>query len=67
MTEANRTAARAEAEVSIVGGKLESAKLAVVRFEDEAMAARGRLKEARATLADLPHTETEPVTEEDSA
>jgi chromosome segregation protein len=57
VTEANRAAARAEADLSIAGGKLESAKLAVVRFEDEAMAARVRLKEAEAGIADLPDLE----------
>jgi chromosome segregation protein len=45
---------RAEADRSIAGGKLEAAKLAVSRFEDEAMAARARLKEAEAAVADLP-------------
>ena len=45
--------ARAEADRSIAGGKLEAAKLAVSRFEDEAMAARARLKEAEAAVSDL--------------
>jgi chromosome segregation protein len=52
--EANRAASRAEAEKSIAGGKLDSARLAVARFEDEAMAARARMKEAEAGQADLP-------------
>ncbi|MFN4129898.1 MAG: chromosome segregation protein SMC, partial [Paracoccaceae bacterium] len=54
VTEANRTAARAEAEASIAGGRLESAKLAVARYEDEAMSARTRLREADAAATDLP-------------
>ena len=54
VTEANRAAARAEADRSIAGGKLEAARLAVTRYEDEAMAARSRLREAEAAVAALP-------------
>jgi chromosome segregation protein len=54
VTEASRTAARAEADKSIAGGKLEAARLAVTRFEDEAMAARSRLREAEAAVHGLP-------------
>jgi chromosome segregation protein len=54
VTEANRAAARAEADRSIAGGKLEAARLAVTRYEDEAMAARARLREAEAAVAALP-------------
>ncbi len=54
VTEASRIAARAEADRSISGGKLDAARLAVTRFEDEAMAARTRLREAEATVASLP-------------
>jgi chromosome segregation protein len=54
VAEANRAASRAEAEKSIAGGKLDSARLAVARFEDEAMAARARMKEAEAGQAELP-------------
>ena len=54
VAEANRAASRAEADRSIAGGKLESARLAVARFEDEAMAARMRMREAEAAQADLP-------------
>ena len=54
VTEANRALARAEAESSIAGGKLEAAELAVKRHEEEAMAARGRLKEAERGVTSLP-------------
>ncbi|MGR3662533.1 MAG: chromosome segregation protein SMC [Paracoccaceae bacterium] len=53
MTETSRAMSRAEADRDISGGKLESAKLAVARFEEEAMGARGRLKEAEAQVAEL--------------
>ncbi len=53
LAEANRALARAEADRSISGGKLEAARLAVSRFEDEALAARDRVAEAQAALADL--------------
>jgi chromosome segregation protein len=57
VTEANRAQARAEADRSIAGGKLEAARLAVARFDDEAMAARARLAEAEASLGDLGNLE----------
>ncbi len=57
VTEASRTAARAEADRSIAGGKLEAARLAVSRFEDEAMAARSRLREAESATLGLPDLE----------
>jgi len=57
VTEANRAAARAEADRSIAAGKLEAARLAVSRFEDEAMAARARLREAEAAMGDLGDVE----------
>ena len=53
VTDAARVAARAEADRSIAGGKLEAARLAVARFDDEAMAARARLAEAEAAVAEL--------------
>ncbi len=53
LAEANRVLARAEADRSIAGGKLEAARLAVARFADEAMAARARQTEARGQVADL--------------
>ncbi len=52
-TEASRAMSRAEADRNIAGGKLESLRLAVARHEEEAMAARTRMKEAEAGLADL--------------
>ena len=54
VTEANRAAARAEADRSIAGGKLDAARLAVARFEDEAMAARTAVREAETAAAGLP-------------
>ena len=54
VTEASRTAARAEADKSIATGKLEAARLAVTRFEDEALSARMRLRDADAAVASLP-------------
>jgi chromosome segregation protein len=66
VTEANRTAARAEADTSIAQGKLEAATLAVTRYADEAMAARARLREAEAGMADLPDLDTARATVEDS-
>lgn len=54
VADANRAASRAEAEMSIAAGKLESARLAVARFEDEALSARMRMKEAEAAQAELP-------------
>ncbi len=54
VTEVSRALARAEADRSIAGGKLEAARLAVARFDDEAMAARAALREAEAAAAALP-------------
>ncbi len=53
VTEANRVSARAEADRSIAAGKLEAARMAVARFDDEATAARIRLREADTGLAGL--------------
>ncbi|SIO52108.1 condensin subunit Smc [Rhodovulum sp. ES.010] len=53
LAEAGRTLSRAEGERDIAASKLESARMAVSRHEDEATAARARLKEAEAALADL--------------
>ena len=53
VTEANRVAARAEADRSIAGGKLEAARMAVARYDEEAMAARVRLREAEAGASGL--------------
>ncbi|MDT8854545.1 AAA family ATPase [Paracoccaceae bacterium Fryx2] len=54
VTEASRTAARAEADRSIAGGKLEAARLAVTRHADEARSARERLAEAETGSTGLP-------------
>ncbi len=54
MAEASRSLSRAEADQSIAGGKLESARLAVARHEEEAMGARVRLKDAEAGVGALP-------------
>ena len=53
VTEANRALSRAEADQSIAGGKLESARLAVRRHEDEASDARARVTEAERAVAGL--------------
>ena len=53
VTEANRTAARAEADLSIAQGRLESSRLAVARHADDALLARARLSEAESGLRDL--------------
>ena len=55
VADASRTAARSEADKSIATGKLEAASLAVTRFEDEAMAARSRLRDAEASVQSLPN------------
>ena len=54
MAEASRALSRAEADQSIVGGKLESARLAVARHEEAALAARAQLSEAEAAVKALP-------------
>jgi chromosome segregation protein len=64
VTDANRAQARAEADASIAAGKLEAARLAVTRFEDEAMAARSRLREAEEGVAELPDLEAARATVE---
>ena len=53
VTEANRRLSRAEADHSIASGKLDSQKLAVARYDDEAAAARARVKEAEDAVAGL--------------
>ncbi|MCB6177691.1 chromosome segregation protein SMC [Rhodobacter sp. Har01] len=53
VTEADRALSRAEADRALAGGKLEAARASVSRFEDEAMAARGRAREAEAAAKDL--------------
>ncbi|MFQ6547178.1 chromosome segregation protein SMC [Aestuariibius sp. 2305UL40-4] len=53
VAEAQRRQSRAAADRDLAQGRLESAKLAVVRHEDEALAAEARLKEAEAGLAEV--------------
>jgi chromosome segregation protein len=53
VAEANRTAARAEADRSLSEGKLEAARLSVGRYQDEASEARERLEGALSALEDL--------------
>ncbi|MEM0947556.1 MAG: chromosome segregation protein SMC [Pseudomonadota bacterium] len=53
VTEASRALSKVEAERSIAAGKLESARLAERRHEDEATAARSAAREAEAGLASL--------------
>ena len=65
MAEASRALSRAEADRNIAGGKLESLRLAVARHEEEAMAARTRLKEAKAGVADLGDLESARAEVED--
>ena len=54
VTDAGRLAARAEADKSIAAGKLEAARLSVLRYGDEMTEARDRLDEAIAAADDLP-------------
>ncbi|SPH24337.1 Chromosome partition protein Smc [Defluviimonas aquaemixtae] len=58
MAEASRALSKAEADRSIAAGKLESARLAVARHEEEALSARGQLKEAEAAVNALPDLDT---------
>ncbi|PTX57516.1 condensin subunit Smc [Litoreibacter ponti] len=53
MAEASRDVSRAEGETSIAAGRVESLQLAVTRYEEEAMAARERRREAEKGVADL--------------
>ena len=54
MADANRALSKAEADRSIAAGKLESARLAVARHDEEALATRLRLTEAETQAAQLP-------------
>ncbi len=58
VSEANRALSKAEADKSIAAGKLENLGLAVARFEDEATAARLRLREADNSVAGLANLGT---------
>lgn len=53
MADASRAVSRAEGEKSIAAGRVESLTLAVTRYEEEAMAARERKREADKGVADL--------------
>jgi chromosome segregation protein len=53
LSDAGRSLSRAEAERSLAGGRRESLELAVTRHDDEAMAARQRLREAGAAVEEL--------------
>ena len=52
-TEASRAQSRAEADRNLAAGRVETAKLAATRHEEEAMGARVRAQEAEKALADL--------------
>lgn len=65
VTEAARAQSRAEAERDMAEGKVESAALSVKRYEDEAGAARGQLKEAERTLEGLDDLEEARAQAED--
>ncbi len=53
MAEASRAVSRAEGEQSIAAGRVESLQLAVTRYEEEALAARERQREAELGVKDL--------------
>ena len=53
VAEASRALSKAESEASMAGTRAEAAEMAVKRHEDEATAARERLAEAEAALAEL--------------
>ncbi len=53
VTEANRALSRAEADQSIASGKLEAARLAQARHQDEAAQASAGLTEARSAISEL--------------
>ena len=65
MAEASRAVSRAEGETSIAAGRVESLQLAVTRYEEEAMAARERLREAEKGVADLGDLEAARALVED--
>jgi len=58
VAETNRTAARAEADRSLAEGRLETARVSVARYADEAAEARERLEGALASVEDLGDLET---------
>lgn len=65
LAEASRALSRAEGETSIAAGKVETLQLAVARYEEEALAARERLREADAGLSDLGDLDAARVEVED--
>ncbi len=65
LADASRALSRAEGETNISAGKVETLQLAVTRYEEEAMAARDRLREAEAGLADLGDLDTARADVED--
>ena len=65
VAEAGRKLSRAESDRSIAATKLESAQLAVGRHDEEAHAARQRLREAEAAVADLGDLDTARAEVED--
>ncbi len=58
VAEANRTAARAEADRSLAEGRLETARISVARYAEEVSEARERLEGAAAALEDLGDLDT---------
>jgi chromosome segregation protein len=58
VAETNRTAARAEADRSLAEGRLETARISVARYADEATEARERLEGALASFEDLGDLDT---------
>lgn len=58
VAETNRTAARAEADRSLAEGRLETARIAVARYAEEAAEARERLEGALASVEDLGDLDT---------
>ncbi len=65
MAETSRALSKAEADRSISGGKVESARLAVARHEEEALSARTRLREAEAAVKALPDLDAARAEAED--
>ncbi|MBJ2150397.1 chromosome segregation SMC family protein [Paracoccus sp. IB05] len=54
LAEADRALSKSEAGRTLATGRLEAARISVARYEDDAMAARARLREAETGMADLP-------------
>ncbi|WP_112311681.1 chromosome segregation protein SMC [Pseudogemmobacter bohemicus] len=54
LAEADRALSKAEAGRTLATGRLEAARISVARYEDDAMAARARLREAETGMTDLP-------------